>query len=235
MKPVSVPTRLIDDGPRALRDLLELAGGDDPTPAELSEVAARLGLDAPLPAPDASSAPANVAGQGATSWLTAKVISLTVGAVVATGAISVPLARQTVRVKDARSAPAVTVAPPIESSSPQPSSAPPAKATQRRPAGVRHQVKESVVPAASLETEASLLRSAAESLAKADFAGALQLTARHAAEFPSPLFAEEREAIGLEALARLGRVSEFEKRLEAFDVSFPRSAHRARLRRLAPE
>jgi hypothetical protein len=59
---------------------------------------------------------------------------------------------------------------------------------------------------------------------------ALALTEASAREVPKSQFAEERSAIAIEALQRLGRLSEAEARLESFEQRFPESLYRRRLR-----
>jgi hypothetical protein len=77
-------------------------------------------------------------------------------------------------------------------------------------------------------TEGSLLLRARQELAS-DPSDALALTQEHARRFPSGGLVQEREVLAIEALARLGRTSEAQRRLEAFRARFPRSPHVARL------
>jgi hypothetical protein len=63
----------------------------------------------------------------------------------------------------------------------------------------------------------------------ADPARALALTNEHAARFPHGLFAEEREALHIEALARSGRTSEAAERYASFSRRHHRSAYNERL------
>jgi outer membrane protein assembly factor BamD (BamD/ComL family) len=55
------------------------------------------------------------------------------------------------------------------------------------------------------------------------------LTQEHARRFPSGTLVQEREVLAIEALARLGRLPEARRRLDAFRATFPRSPHVARL------
>ncbi len=77
--------------------------------------------------------------------------------------------------------------------------------------------------------ELSILGTARRLLAT-DPGGALALTEASAREVPRSQFAEERSAIAIEALQRLGRLSEAERRLDAFEQRFPESLYRRRLR-----
>jgi hypothetical protein len=58
---------------------------------------------------------------------------------------------------------------------------------------------------------------------------ALTLSRDHAVQFPESPLVEERLALRIEALARLGRASEATRELEAFEQRYPRSPYRRRL------
>jgi hypothetical protein len=60
-------------------------------------------------------------------------------------------------------------------------------------------------------------------------AAALALTRDHAVRHPAGTFAEEREALAIEALRRLNRIEEASARLRAFEERYPRSPYRRRL------
>ena len=60
----------------------------------------------------------------------------------------------------------------------------------------------------------------------------MTLTRDHELSFPESLLTEERQALRVEALARLGRSSEAEQELTGFEQRFPRSIYRRRLRSL---
>jgi hypothetical protein len=72
--------------------------------------------------------------------------------------------------------------------------------------------------------EATILERARADLA-ANPAHALALTSEHAKLFPHGVLAQEREVIAIAALRRLGRTAAAEWRAEAFDRSYPHSAH----------
>jgi hypothetical protein len=79
--------------------------------------------------------------------------------------------------------------------------------------------------------ELELLRRA-QALVSSAPAQALEHLAAHALHHPEGQFAEEREALRLEVLARLLRHLELEPRARAFLARYPRSLHRARVQRL---
>jgi hypothetical protein len=76
--------------------------------------------------------------------------------------------------------------------------------------------------------EAQLLRSARATLPSAP-ARALELTAEHERLYRSGMLVQEREAIAIEALMRLGRRSEATARADRFLARFPASPYRARI------
>jgi hypothetical protein len=80
-------------------------------------------------------------------------------------------------------------------------------------------------------TEATLLLRARRELS-ADPAGALALTQEAARAFPAGALAPEGDVLAIEALARLGRMSEASTRLGAFRQRYPGSLHIARLQAL---
>jgi hypothetical protein len=66
-----------------------------------------------------------------------------------------------------------------------------------------------------------------------DPAQALALAAEGSRRFPTGLFAQEREAIAIGALVRLGRVPEARARAAAFVASYPRSAFVERIQKIS--
>jgi hypothetical protein len=65
-------------------------------------------------------------------------------------------------------------------------------------------------------------------------ARALTLTRDHELYFPNSALNEERQALRIEALARLGRHAEAARELIVFEQRFPRSIYARRLRALLP-
>jgi hypothetical protein len=81
------------------------------------------------------------------------------------------------------------------------------------------------------EEEIVLLERAETALTK-DPALALALTQSLEEAYPRGALAQEREAIAIEALAKLGRLEEAQARLRRFVAAHPESPHRMRLERL---
>ena len=61
-------------------------------------------------------------------------------------------------------------------------------------------------------------------------ARALALTSEHQRRFRSGALAEEREALAIEALSRLGRAQEAQRRAALFQRKYPHSVHASRVR-----
>lgn len=78
--------------------------------------------------------------------------------------------------------------------------------------------------AAGGPSEPALLEQARRVLAS-DPAAALALTGQHATLFPRGVLAQEREVIAIEALRRLNRSAEADRRAAAFAKAFPGSVH----------
>jgi hypothetical protein len=96
-------------------------------------------------------------------------------------------------------------------------SAPPPAAAKR--AGARNDST-----ADDATAEARLLGQARAELAR-DPARALDLTREHRRRFASGALAQEREVIAIEALGRLGRRADAERRAREFGAKYPDSAH----------
>jgi hypothetical protein len=88
---------------------------------------------------------------------------------------------------------------------------------------------------ANLAEQQALLDQARAALGKGDGRAALEAVRAHSARFPESVLAEEREAIGVKALASLGRRAEARTRLELFESRFPRSPLLPSLRTAAGE
>jgi hypothetical protein len=87
-------------------------------------------------------------------------------------------------------------------------------------------------PEASSAQDDSVLLQQARAGISADPSRALTLTRDHELRFPASPLVEEREALRIEAFARLGRGSEAARALEVFEARYPRSPYRRRLRSL---
>jgi hypothetical protein len=82
--------------------------------------------------------------------------------------------------------------------------------------------------------ESALLQRAQSALAS-DPARALALTDQHRSSFPAGALSEEREAIAIQALRRLGREPEARARAARFETKYPNSVHRSRVRATAAQ
>ena len=139
-----------------------------------------------------------------------------------------PPTPQTNTVNEAKSVPAVNAPAPVPAAA--------TSATTRAPASraaAAHTADSASAPAPSIsrEQDAALLQQARAALAT-DPARALTLTRDHAVHFPDSALGEERQALHIEALARLGRTTEAVRDLAAFDAAFPRSPYARRLHTL---
>lgn len=126
--------------------------------------------------------------------------------------------------------PAARVAPPLASATP--AVEPPATSAPA-PSGRSPTVSTtlSAAPPASDQRDAALLQQARSALVN-EPQRALTLLRDHAVHFPSSALGEERSALQIEALVRLGRGDEARQRWDAFESHFPRSPYRRRLRAL---
>jgi|GEM_PF-4032078 len=111
---------------------------------------------------------------------------------------------------------------------PLPSVASPATAKSVASARATSGVTVSAPPALDGAQDASLLQEARGSVAS-NPARALTLTRDHELHFPNSALTEERQALRIEALARLGRHAEAARELVIFDQRFPRSIYARRL------
>lgn len=216
----------LSEAPPELRALLERAHQDVPNAAELASLAART---APLFGP-----PSAATGLG----LGAKLGLLALGL---SGAVLVALgAAQDGAVEDPKTAPVAAPAPdrserpeipPPPPSEPATNVSPPATPSSPEPeAAAPPSVKRAEKPAvrAGGPSEAELLERARRLLGS-NPSGALELAQQHRARFRGGVLAQEREVIAIEALRKLGRQAEADARAEAFERSFPNSAHRRKL------
>lgn len=111
--------------------------------------------------------------------------------------------------------------------------APPVRSARRAPARGAADEEQQVEPVTAPErpTELELLRAARASLASDPLAAAHTLET-HAELYPRGVFAQEREALWVEALARTGRRTEARRRADALFAAEPNTAYRARLEEL---
>jgi len=224
------PVRLLTSGSPGARELLRSARGDAPSPAQLGRLGAKLG-PVVVAAPTASTL---------LPWLLAGAAVLgVVGIVVVAHDRPAP----------ALVAPAASAPAPLPGPAPAPAHppaveprvqapevvAPPPVPKQSPPPVIDHKVAPAVEPTPALPREMDLLTPALEALRTNDPARALALAERHATLYARGAFAEEREAIAIEALQRLGQHDRARARLAGFAASYPRSSYRPRLDRLVRE
>jgi hypothetical protein len=235
------PTRLRDadsGAPSRLRDLFDAAARDLPTPAELARLEARLQPllgDAPAPVPPSNPgrlSPALKLGLGV----------LALGGVGMVVALSARDTEKSVRVTGTSTGSTVTSAPATSSAAPAPSApalpptataplvAPPAVSAPgvRPPASAREGAPARPSSAASGLPEDRLLEKARAAL-RQDPALSLALTREHQQRFAGGVLTQEREVIAIDALRRLGRSAEADRRAERFEQRYPGSAHQRKL------
>jgi len=116
---------------------------------------------------------------------------------------------------------------------PEPSVAPASPGAMNRAARVRATPSATVSAPRALDAaqDAALLQEA-RSLVASNPARALSLARDHELRFPNSALMEERQALRIEALTRLGRHAEAEGELLTFDQRFPRSIYAHRLHQL---
>ena len=114
----------------------------------------------------------------------------------------------------------------------EPPSAPPVASALRSSAAVASRAEPPPAePSVSTEQDAQLLQRARAELSS-NPARALSLTRDHAVHFPDSPLVVEREALQIEALARLGRRNEAAVALAVFEARYPRSPYGRRLHTL---
>jgi hypothetical protein len=226
------PVRLLSNGSPEVQDLLRSANADAPAHGQLQHLAARLAPTVAAPA-SATLLP----------WLFAGAALLG-----AAGVIMFAHDREHVQPeqpaaigqRDDETLPSPqpeAAAPPAAIASPAAPEPAPARApaTKRKetPAVATKQPARQPQPAAPQELE--LLTPAQTALHANDFEHALALAERHASLYAAGTFAEEREAIAIEALQKLGRRDQARSRLTTFTAHYPHSGYRARLERTVRE
>jgi hypothetical protein len=214
-------------GPAELRALFQAGTEDLPSDAQLAALAAKLG-------PVLTGAGLGAAGAGLPTKTKLGVAALgAAGAGVLAWALlsgreaPAPVKPAATAVQS-RTAPTVTPSganePPVAtapSGVPAPNGA--GSSSETAPSTVRP-----APPFRPAESEAEFLERARGALGQSP-AAALSLANQHRARFPAGVLAEEREVIAIEALKRLGRTAEAERRVEAFARRFPGSAYRKKL------
>jgi len=108
-----------------------------------------------------------------------------------------------------------------------------AEPTPEVASAARNKAPRSAPRSASGSSEAELLRRA-QSLLGTNPARALELTAEHQRRHRNGVLTEEREALAIEALRRLGRTQAAQRRAAAFEQHYPNSVHASRVRGTLP-
>lgn len=235
------PTRLFeaDDAPAPLQDLLRRAQQDVPTPDEATRLVRSVEAEMAAPVP-AGKPPRRL-------WLPreGRVPGKLVVAVILAGVGTVGY----FVVQRHVSAPATAVAPSPVTTAVAPAPLPtteafapvpalqeqaetPTKARDAvRPRGKHREALRHAAPPESQgvsSDEFALLRAARQAVA-AQPERALSLTEEHARRFPQGMLAQEREAIAIEALAKLGRGAQAQARAQTFLKAHPGSPYRPRI------
>jgi hypothetical protein len=219
------PPRLLDslDEPRGLRDALQRARADVGTDAELARLEARLGpLLGPLgpPPPVATAAKVGLSAKLGLGGLALLVAAGSAWLVSSRGAApTVP--------EPPRSAAVIVSTPPPPAPKEQAPSAEPTRLAP--PASAEPDAPRKATPA--VPTEADLLEQARAALKAGDSARALQRVNEHARRYPRGVLVQEREVLAIQALRRLGRDVEAERRADAFSKAYPGSAFQRKLQR----
>lgn len=219
------PSRLLDSStsPAGLREVLQKASADVGTDAQVARLAARLG---PLLGPVGPAVPVAAASKA----LSVKLGLVGAALIVAGGGAWLlsaspssppPPAPSSVPHRSPAPAPAPAAAPlPPEAAA----SAPQLLETAASPAAESPPSKPIDKPTPPVQaSEAELLEQARAALKSAP-ARALQRANEHAARFPRGVLVQEREVLAIQALRKLGRSSEADRRAEAFAKAFPGSA-----------
>ncbi|AKU99951.1 hypothetical protein AKJ09_06615 [Labilithrix luteola] len=116
-----------------------------------------------------------------------------------------------------RPVPPVVSAPPVESAVATRSSVDaPANVAPLRTAAAVTASSTAYEPDVSLAAERALVERARTALGRGDLEGALEAADVHAARYPKGRLQEEREAIAIQALAKLHRTADAERRAQAF-------------------
>ena len=190
--------------------LFPLVTGDGPPPAPPP---APRSVPPPVPEPVAA-APAPRALAPAPVEVAPAPVEVAPAAVAAAAAPMGPRTRPTVPRTSRR--PPVAAPPDRAGELPM---APPAAVASPSPAAA---------PPSDRPTEIELLRAARRNIATSP-ARALDIVGEHQERFPRGALAQEREALAVEALVRVGRRAEARRRAERFLQRHPDSVHRSRI------
>lgn len=224
------PSRLLDsaDVPSGLRDSLRAARADVGSDEQVAQLAARLGdlLGPALPAASGSGAAAATGGAGKLGLGALALLVAGGGAWLLSSPPSAPVSAPPIKTVAVSAATPPAPPPAAPASEPMPSA--PA-GVEPAPTAPKAKLPEKPRPPAQL-SEAELLEQA-RAASKSDPARTLQRASEHAARFPRGVLVQEREVLAIQALRRLGRDAEADRRAEAFAKAFPGSAFQRKLQR----
>ncbi len=247
MNDTNEPRRLVegDDAPAGLRALLQQAHDDVPPSATIALLvrAAEVRAASPKPGfrrPWARRAllAAAIVGAGAGTWYWAAGHSANRPPLPESPAMFAKPPTSPAPAPSATATPAETATPPAVTT--EVVTGPPSARAHKAKVGKSGHALSGTAPSET-ETAAStsagleasgeeyrLLRVARQALS-ADPASALRLTDEHARRFAHGMLVQEREAIAVAALARLGREREANARAQAFYTAYPSSPYRSRV------
>jgi hypothetical protein len=236
------PRRLLDYGDDLnglLRGALDAERSDDVDAARLERIGRRVAAAAagaatapaqaiPAEVPDASA----IETAAKTGWLGWKGPVVLVAVAAIGGAAAIGL-----RADRPKPVPAPTSAPatmtPVESTPPAPEEpATVSPADLPNAPVVASTPKVAVKAAAASEVDEIALLARAHDALRGEPARSLALCKEHERRFATGQFAQEREAVAIEALVYLGRRDEAERRWSAFRERYPSSSHRVHLESL---
>ncbi len=241
------PLRLLDYGDRlgsVLRGALdaEREGGADDA-ARLARIGRRIAeATAAVPPPAPASPPAAPAVKPAALATKGPIVGIAAATLAGLVAIALVASRSPSDAQPATPAPIVQPAAPAPAPAPDPA---PAKTTEavptvspadlpsapERPSAAKAPAKNAAAP--SEADEIALLGRAHDAL-RTSPAESLLLCKEHEAKYAGGHFAQEREAVAIEALVYLRRTDEARRRLAEFERRWPTSSHRVHLESLLP-
>lgn len=223
------PKRLLDYGDELdglLRGALRAERAEPDDDARLARIGHALSIATTTAAPPASPP----AAHGKPGWLAAKGPFVALAAATIGGLAIIGMTGREPP-PPARTQPAVVVSiplPPAESPIPtiSPADLPSAPAESPPPSRSAQRAAPAVAP--SEGDEIALLARAHDALQN-DPARSLALCSEHEAKFAAAHFTQEREALAIEALVKLGRRDEAVQRWNTFRERYPTSSHRVHL------